>query len=264
MRNIRLNIAYDGTNYKGWQIQAKGAGASYPQKTIQHEIETALSGIFTARVKVIGSGRTDAGVHALGQVANFKLNNSMPCNRILRALNSVLPRDIVITSVTDVKESFHSRFDAISKLYRYRIFNCPCAPLFDRLYQYHIPYKINHDLMISASRVLIGRHDFRSFQASGGKKIDPVREIISLSISRRGNVISMYIEADGFLYNMVRNIVGTLVEIGRGKIQPEHIRDILKARDRREAGPTAPAKGLCLMRVKYPKTAARDNRSIKQ
>jgi len=256
MRNIRLKIAYDGTNYKGWQAQNKSPRALCPHKTIQHEIESAAGSIFAGNIRVIGSGRTDAGVHALGQVANFRIDNPMPCTRIRRALNSILPKDIVITNATDVKESFHSRFDALSKIYRYRISNCPYAPIFDRLYQYHIPYKLDCELMRAATRFLIGRQDFRSFQASdhGEKgKSDSVREITRLSVNRRGNVISINIEANGFLYNMVRNIVGTLIEIGRGKIPPERIKDILKARDRRKAGPTAPARGLCLMRVKYPK-----------
>ena len=250
MRNIRLKIEYDGASYKGWQTQ-KNKNHARPQLTIQQTIETVLSNILQEHIKLIGSGRTDSGVHALGQTANFKTKSEMPLKQIQRALNSLLPKDIVIVNIREASPDFHSRFDALSKIYRYQILNCPHASAFNRLYQYHIPYKLDHKLMQEAARALIGRKDFRSFQAADKKDRGSIRRIKKLSVKKQGYIINIDIEADGFLYNMARNIAGTLIEIGRGKLRPQSIRDILNAKDRRKAGPTAPARGLCLMRVRY-------------
>jgi tRNA pseudouridine38-40 synthase len=249
-RNIRLKIEYDGTGFNGWQAQ-NDKNRVRPQRTIQQTIETVLNTILQEDIRLIGSGRTDSGVHALGQVANFRTRSAMPLRQIQRALNGLLPGDIVITSVKEVSPGFHSRYDASSKIYRYSILNCPHNRVFSRLYQCHIAYGLDHKLMKKAAHALTGRKDFRSFQASDKKDRGSVRDIRGLSVKRQGHIINIDIEADGFLYNMVRNIVGTLIEIGKGRLAPGRIGDILDAKDRRMAGPTAPAKGLCLMRVRY-------------
>jgi len=250
MRNIKIEIEYDGTNYKGWQIQRK-PDASATQKTIQGVIERVLSGILQEEMRVIGSGRTDSGVHAVGQVANFKTRSKMPMTVIQRALNALLPKDIVIVDIEETKPDFNSRFDALSKTYRYQILNRNYATAFDRLYQYHVSYKLDAKLMAREGRVLIGRRDFKSFQASDKKERNSIRNIKRLSVRKDGSIINIDIEANGFLYNMVRNIVGTLIEIGRGKLPPGSMKSILREKDRTKAGPTAPARGLSLMRVRY-------------
>ena len=250
MRNIKIEIEYDGTNYKGWQIQRKPDGIP-TQKTIQGVIERVLSGILQEDMRVTGSGRTDSGVHAVGQIANFKTKSKMPMAVMQRALNALLPKDIVIVDIEEAKPDFNSRFDALSKTYRYQILNRNYATAFDRLYQCHVPYKLDYRLMAREGRVLIGRKDFKSFQASDKKERNSVRNIKRLSVRKDGSIINIDIEANGFLYNMVRNIVGTLIEIGRGKLSPGSMKSILREKDRTKAGPTAPAKGLSLMRVRY-------------
>ncbi len=251
MRNIKIEMEYDGTNYNGWQIQQRKAGVIGIEKTIQGVTERVLSGILQEEIKITGSGRTDSGVHAVGQVANFKTKSKMPMAVIQRALNSLLPKDIVIADIEEVPMNFHSRFDALSKTYRYQILNRAYSTPFDRLYQLHVAYKLDAKLMAREARVLIGRKDFKSFQAADKKERNSIRNIKRLSVRKDGSIINIDVEANGFLYNMVRNIVGTLIEIGRGKFPAGSMRKILRAKDRSEAGPTAPAKGLCLMRVKY-------------
>jgi tRNA pseudouridine38-40 synthase len=251
MRNIRLKIEYDGTAYNGWQIQSKHTRNTKPPKTIQHELEKALSRILQEQVKIIGSGRTDAGVHALGQVANFKTKSNMPSKNIQRALNGILPDDIVIIGSREVPLDFHARFDAVSKTYSYQILNRPIACAKNRFYQYHIGYKLDYASMQNAADMLLGKKDFRSFQAKDKKNRRSIKEIKRISVKKRGSNIRIDIQADGFLYNMVRNIVGTLIEVGRGRIKPIALKAILQAKDRTKAGPTAPARGLCLVSVKY-------------
>ena len=271
-RNIKLEIEYDGTNYAGWQIQnsRQSPVASRQSRTIQETIEGALQRILQEKVKLIGSGRTDAGVHALGQVANFKTNSSLPLANIQKALNSLLPEDISIKKINPVEEDFHSRYQAKSKIYRYIILNSDFPSVFLNKYAWHIPYKLNLKLMQSEARYLLGRHDFKSFCASASNVKTTVRTIKKISINTirytlyaiRSPLIAIDIEADGFLYNMVRNITGTLVDIGRGRfsrssgIPPRagkkgSIKKILLAKDRRLAGSTAPAKGLFLSQVNY-------------
>jgi tRNA pseudouridine38-40 synthase len=259
MRNIKLVIEYDGTKFAGWQTQRKTPACRQAgqvtrrksQVTIQETIENALQGILQKKVKVIASGRTDAGVHALGQVANFKTDTKIPALNLKRALNSYLPADIVIKSAEDEGPDFHSRFDAKSKKYRYDILNraYPPALLKNRVYFYYYPLDI--ELMQKASRSLLGRHDFKAFQASGRPVEDAVRTIKKIRISRKNDLISIEIEADGFLYNMVRNIVGTLIEIGRGKFPSGSLKKIMWSKNRSLAGPTVPACGLYLSEVKY-------------
>ncbi len=244
MRNIRLVIEYDGTNYAGWQIQKNA-------KSIQATLEAALKRILNEKAKLISCGRTDSGVHAKGHVANFKTNSKIPLVNIERGLNSVLPKDIVIKEAKEVPSDFNSRFDAKSKVYRYTILNRPHPAALCRYYFYHIPYKLNLKKMRREAKVLLGRHDFKSFQAADKKERSSVRTIKKLTVKKKGDFIEIEMGADGFLYNMARNIVGTLIEIGRGRFKPGSMKKILKAKDRNLAGRTAPAKGLCLVEVKY-------------
>jgi tRNA pseudouridine38-40 synthase len=244
--NFKLEIEYDGTNYCGWQAQR-----SRRFKSIQEVIEKALQKILREKVKLIASGRTDAGVHALGQVANFKTSTEIRPEKLMRGLNAILPEDIRVFRVQEMGPDFHSRFKARSKVYRYTVLNRKASSALERDTLFFYPYSLKIKLMQKEARVLLGRHNFKSFQASGGKERDPVRTIKKIKILKEGERITFEIEADGFLYNMVRNIVGTLIEIGRGRFPAGSLKRILLAQDRRLAGPTAAAKGLCLFKVKY-------------
>lgn len=246
MRNIKLTISYDGTNYKGWQTQPNG-------NSIQAELEKAIEELFGARHVVHGAGRTDAGVHALAQAAHFKLPGalSIPSEKIADALNSALPEDIVVKESIETEPDFHSRFDATGKVYRYSIFNSDLRDPFLEKYSWRVPYNLNLSLMEKEAEELTGKHDFKSFQASDKRERPSVRNISGIYIKKKGPSIDIQIEGDGFLYNMVRNIVGTLVEIGRGYLPEGSMKKILKNRDRTTAGPTAPSKGLFLVKVRY-------------
>ncbi|MCM8790891.1 MAG: tRNA pseudouridine(38-40) synthase TruA [Candidatus Omnitrophica bacterium] len=245
MRNIKLTIRYDGTSYSGWQFQKNSS------RTIQAVIERAIKKITGEKSHLTGSGRTDAGVHAMAQVANFRTRSSIPLKNIHMALNSLLPEDIVIYRVEEAKAGFDAQRDAKSKIYRYTIMNADFMDPFLRLYAAKIFYTMDIGRMRQAAKWLIGRHDFRAFQATDGAEKNSVRTVRKIDIKKEGDLIYINIEADGFLYNMARNIVGTLVEVGRGKFSVESVKDILRARDRRRCGPTMPAKGLCLIKVKY-------------
>ncbi|MFH1245557.1 MAG: tRNA pseudouridine(38-40) synthase TruA [Candidatus Omnitrophota bacterium] len=271
MRNIKLAIGYEGTRYAGWQAQGlveRRAGATKraqrkptgKKKTIQELIEQALSRILQEKIKVIGSGRTDAGVHAFAQIANFKTNSSLACSNIHKGLNSLLPADIRISCAEEVASSFHSRFTARSKLYRYNIVNGAGVSPFMVRYAYWVRYPLDVSEMDCAAGYLLGRHNFRSFQAQDKKERPAIRTLKRLDITAGSyktavgveeQVISIDIEADGFLYRMVRNIAGTLIEVGRGKLKPGEMKKILAAKNRAYAGPCAPAKGLCLVEVRY-------------
>ncbi|MDP2942666.1 MAG: tRNA pseudouridine(38-40) synthase TruA [Candidatus Omnitrophota bacterium] len=244
IRNILLKIEYDGTNYSGWQSQKNS-------RSIQDTTEAALKRITGRKARLISCGRTDAGVHALGQIANFKTASHILLYKLQRGLNSVLPKDIVIKEIREAPLKFHSRFDARSKVYTYTILNGPAPAAISRNYVHHVPYKLNFGLMRREARCLVGKHDFKSFQAADKVERSSIRTIKRLDIKKAGNSIKITVEADGFLYNMVRNIIGTLVEIGRGRLKPGSMGKILKAKNRKLAGPTAPAKGLCLTEVKY-------------
>ena len=254
MRNIKLIIEYDGTNYAGWQIQN-----NCKSKTLQETIEKTLQIILQEKIKVIGSGRTDSGVHALAQVVNFKTNSPLSILRIQKALNSLLPQDISIKEIGEADKDFHSRYSAKSKTYRYFILNNEIKSVFLNKYGWHIPYQLDVRLMRKEAKALLGRHDFKSFRASGSSAKTTVRTVKKLSIKTLSyklstinhKLIIIDIQADGFLYNMVRNIVGTLVEIGRGRFPKESLKKILLAKNRKQAGPTAPAQGLFLLEVKY-------------
>ena len=244
MRNIKLTISYDGTNYKGWQVQKNGW-------TVQAEIEHAIMEIFGKRHRVHGAGRTDAGVHAKAQVAHFKAPPAILVEKIPTALNAILPEDVAIIHAEEVPPDFHSRFDAGSKRYRYCVLNSRCRDPFSEKYSWRVPYRLDIPLMEKEASFLLGRHDFKSFQARDKRERISVREIFHIDIKKKKTFLTIDIEADGFLYNMVRNIVGTMVDIGRGYFPPGSMRKILKNRDRTTAGPTAPAKGLFLVEVKY-------------
>ncbi len=246
LRNIRLEIEYNGLKYCGWQIQP-----NIKKKSIQEVIEKAIRRILGKRAKLIASGRTDAGVHALSQVANFHTSSKIQPAKLKLALNAILPKDIKISKITDAEQGFHSRFSSRGKIYRYTILNrSHSSPLLDgRVYFY--PHALNLRLMRDESKALLGRHDFSSFQASLGKERNPVKTIKRLDIVRNKDLVHIEIEADGFLYNMARNIAGTLLLIGRGKAERGYLRRVLRAKDRRLAGQNLPPHGLCLLKVKY-------------
>ena len=245
MRNIKLLIEYDGTSYLGWQIQPKGP-------TIQGMIEEKLLLLTGETTHLVGSGRTDAGAHALGQVANFKTQSKMDAVSIQKALNSLLPSDMVIRKVEEADERFNARKGAKSKVYEYRILNRPLRSAFHLGYAWHIRQKLDLESMKRAARSLLGEHDFSSFRSVGTPTRTSVRRIIRAEWKRgRDGFIRFEIEASGFLKQMVRAIVGTLIEVGRGKISIEEFRRIVDSKDRKMAGPTAPAHGLFLKEVKY-------------
>ncbi len=245
MRTIKLTIEYDGTNYQGWQVQPRG-------QTIQGVLEKTIKKITKEEVRLVGSGRTDAGVHAFGQVAHFKTNSKMALHSMERALNSLLPQDIVIRKVEEVNENFHARKSCKSKVYEYRILNRTRRSAFHYPYAWHIPQRLDLKEMKEATRYLMGEHDFSSFRSVGTPTQTATRKVIRAEWKRgREGLIRFEIEATGFLKQMVRAIVGTLVEVGRGKIRPQEFRKILESKSRSIAGPTAPAKGLFLKEVKY-------------
>lgn len=245
MRTIKLLIEYDGTNYQGWQVQPKGA-------TIQGVIEEKLARLTGEPVHLIGSGRTDAGVHAGGQVAHFKTKSRLDVQTIQRALNSLLPPDIVVLKVEEANEGFHARKSSKSKVYEYWVLNRPLRSVFHRGTAWHVPQTLNLREMKKATRSLIGEHDFSSFQSVGSPKKTAVRKVKRAEWRQsQGGLLHFEIEANGFLKQMVRAIVGTLVEVGKGKIASEDFQRILDSRDRKKAGPTAPPHGLFLKEVKY-------------
>ena len=246
LKNIRLEIEYAGTRYCGWQSQP-----NTKKKSIQYILESVLFKILGEKVKLVVSGRTDAGVHALAQVANFHTSSNIPLDKLKLGLNSLLPRDIKVSQLTLAPLNFHSRFSSKSKHYRYTILNRGYSSPLREKRVFFYPHKLNLNLMRQESKALLGRHNFTSFQASLGRDKNPVKKVKSLVISRRGDSVYIDIIADGFLYNMVRNIVGTLIKAGRGQIKSGGLKYILHGKDRRLAGQTAPACGLCLVRVEY-------------
>lgn len=247
LRRIKLTLAYDGTNFSGWQVQTKPPGV----RTIQGTVEEKLKLITKEEIKVTASGRTDAGVHALGQVIHFDTSSRIPVDKFPYALKSVLPPDIVPLEAEEVDNSFHARYSARRKTYRYTIDTGKMPHVFWRNFAYHYPYPLNLTAMQEAAQYLLGRHDFRSFCASGSSVNDFVRNISECNLRQEGAFLHMEVTGDGFLYNMVRIICGTLLEIGQGKIKPEDMQKIIEARDRNKAGATVPAHGLCLLKVGY-------------
>lgn len=257
MKYIKILLQYDGTRYLGWQKQKDS-------NTIQSVIENRLFQITGENVKLLGASRTDAGVHALGQVAVFATNSHLDAQTIMRALNSLLPKDIRALSLNETDKNFHPRYNAKSKIYFYTIANSPIVSPFLYRYVWRVPYTYNLDisLMKKAGKLLKGIHDFSAFRGSGCGAKTTEREIISFKIEQtekidfmtsriHGDFIKITIEANAFLRYMVRNIVGTLVEIGRGKMGAETISDAFELKDRRKTGPTAPPNGLFLEKIKY-------------
>jgi tRNA pseudouridine38-40 synthase len=245
LRNWKITLVYEGTRYAGFQKQA----GAIP--TIQSVLEKAIHTITGEIPKLTGAGRTDAGVHARGQVVNFFSAANLQPEQWRKALNALLPEDLAVYAVTDVAPEFNARFSAKSKTYSYRIHTCPVRPVFTRNFVYYYKHDLNGELMNRATEHLIGTHDFRSFQAAGSAVQSTVRTVNFCRLRQAGPEICIEINADGFLYHMVRNIAGTLILAGCGKLTPDEFPGIIAAQDRNCAGPTAPAKGLCLEEVFY-------------
>ncbi|MBR1729894.1 MAG: tRNA pseudouridine(38-40) synthase TruA [Selenomonadaceae bacterium] len=254
-RNIFLEIAYDGTNYHGFQRQ------SPPLNAIQNILESKLQKIFGEKIELAAAGRTDAGVHACGQVVNFFTNGTIPIEKIPLAASSLLPNDIVILNAKEVDKNFHARYDAKSKIYIYRLLIGEVSDPFINRYAWHIRNDLDVEAMKSALNILIGKNDFSAFKAASNVKMNPVREIFSADIKEitENNYplpithyqLQIKIHADGFLYHMARNIVSSVVNVGRGRYSIEDFKRIFESRDRNNAAPTAPPQGLCLLKVFY-------------
>ena len=244
-RRIKLLIAYNGTRYHGWQLQPRAA-------TVQGVLETCLSRITNGPVRLHAAGRTDAGVHALGQVAHFDTASNIALASLVRGLNSLLPDDVVVRRAVEAPGDFHARYDAARKTYAYQLHNhavpsLPCAQ-----YAWHVPPRLDVPAMQAAAQLLLGRHDFSAFRSASRDDVrQPVRCLYRLALRHRSPRLVFVMSADGFLYRMARNIVGTLVAVGRGAMAAEAVGDVLRARQRHLAGPTAPAHGLFLAHVSY-------------
>ena len=244
MRNIKLIIEYDGKGFGGWQKQ--------PNKlNIQGEIEKAISEITGEEIELIASGRTDSGVHSLGQTANFKTNSNIPIEKIPIAINSKIKKSIVIKDAEEVDERFHSRYSVKSKKYRYTINNSKYGSAIFRNVEFHYPYELDVNKMNEAAKYFEGEHDFKAFKASGTSSKSSVRKIFKAEVYRNGDRVFIELTGNGFLYNMVRIIAGTLVDVGLEKIQPEEIPNIILQGKRELAGKTLPPNGLYLLKVEY-------------
>jgi tRNA pseudouridine38-40 synthase len=243
-QNIRLTISFDGTAYHGWQAQHNAA-------TVQGLLSEAIARITGTRVTVTGSGRTDAGTHARGLVANFFTALRLPPARWVRALNGILPRDIRVLSARRMSCGFHARRDAISKVYRYQIYLGPVLPPHLRREYFHFPYPVDVRKMEAAARLFVGEHDFTSFAKTNADRSNAVRRIFRCGLKKRGHRLFLTVEGNGFLHHMVRNMAGTLLEVGKGSIGLHDFRKLFAGRDRELAGFTAPANGLVLLKVRY-------------
>jgi tRNA pseudouridine38-40 synthase len=244
MRNISLIVSYDGTNYHGWQCQPELI-------TIQQTLQERIEKIVNHHIKLFAGARTDSGVHAYGQTVNFFTDSSIELKGLIRGLNSMLPPDIRISSAREVDKDFHSRYSARSKIYIYSILNTAYNSPFYTHYVWHIPYALNVLSMHRTIKFITGVHDFSAFKKKDTLYQNPVREILCAGVKKRGDFIYVVIEGTGFLRYMVRNIVGTLMLVGSGKLIENDFSTILESKDREKAGPTAPAKGLFLRRIKY-------------
>src|SRR5262245_16593350 len=245
MRNIKFTLSYDGTDFHGWQTQPG-------YRTVQETLEAAIAAVTgDERVRCNASGRTDAGVHAVGQVVNFYTASHHSSETLVRAVNAHLPNDVVVREAAEAPQSFDANKDALRKLYRYVIHDGPVPDLFMRRYACHCKWRLDADAMRRAAAPLRGRHDFHSFESDWPNRLTSIRTITHLTVNRVGDYIWIDVEADGFLYNMVRAIAGTLINVGRGYWPESRVAEVLNAEDRREAGPTAPPEGLFLMRVTY-------------
>ena len=244
MRRIRLLLEYCGSCYAGWQVQPNVV-------TIQGTVEACLARLTNGPVRVHAAGRTDAGVHARGQVAHFDTASTIALPALLRGLNSLLPEDIALRHVAEVPHDFHARYSACQKTYAYLVHNHPQRSAFTAPYTWHVPQPLDVVAMRAAAQALLGRHDFSAFRAAACAARSPVRCLVRLTVRRRAAQIVVIASADGFLQHMVRNIVGTLVAVGRGRMPATAMAMILASRQRQQAGPTAPPQGLCLVRVTY-------------
>lgn len=251
-RNIKLILEYDGTNYHGWQSQ-QGSG----MPTIQDALEEALRKLTKENIRTVSSGRTDAGVHALGHVANFPTESRIPAAAWAPALNRLLPPDIRILASEEAPPDFHARFSARGKQYQYHVLLRPAPSALRRNLAWHIDRKLNLTTMRRAAAFLVGKHDFSAFRSADCGAATPVRTIRKLAITKKGEALIVVLEADAFLMHMARNIVGTLVEAGLGRFSPGDVKNMLRSRDRRTAGRTAPAHGLYLAAVFYGRRSAR-------
>jgi len=251
LRNIKLTLAYEGTNYNGYQVQKD-------QPTIQLKLEEALKVTTKEKIRVLVSGRTDSGVHALGQVVNFKTLSKIPTDKFVPALNSILPPDIRIKKSEEVSEDFHAQLSALGKHYQYSLYNADVSSPFLRRYVYQVRRDLDLDRMKKAADYFMGKKDFSSFRSSGCGASSPVKEIFQCSCIKKGRIIHILVKGSGFLYNMVRIISGTLLMVGLGKISCEKVKEIIDARDRTKAGPTLAACGLCLIKVYYEDLGGED------
>lgn len=248
LRNVKLTIAYDGSGYHGWQIQP---GLTTVQATVQEAVRSLLG----PKVRVCGASRTDAGVHALGQVALIQIDSPVPTENLARAITDRLPEDIAIVKAEDVRMGFDVIGEVTSKFYRYTIYNSPVRPVLHRNYCWHVAPNLDVMAMDAAAKALVGRQDFKSFASAADSRQDSVRTVFRCDVGGKADGADRWIyvnvEGDGFLYNMVRNIVGSLAEVGLGRWPVEKIAEVLAAKDRRSAGPIAPPNGLCLIWIKY-------------
>lgn len=244
MRNLLLRLMYDGTNYHGWQVQPNGV-------TVQEKLQDALEQILGVREKVTGCSRTDAGVHARDFCCNIRTESTVDCYRLMGSLNAVLDDDICVKSCTQVADDFHARYDCLGKRYVYRVWNASYKNPFLTNYSYHYKNKLDADLLNAQAQAYVGTHDFSGFCSSGSSVEDTVRTVKMFSVERNGDEVLFTVEADGFLYNMVRIMVGTLIEISENRIEIDTLNDIIDSRDRFRAGRTAPAQGLYLDKVYY-------------
>jgi tRNA pseudouridine38-40 synthase len=242
--HLKLTLEYDGTNYHGWQLQQNA-------KTLQGTLEAVLARLCGETVRVRVAGRTDAGVHALGQVASYQSEKSADLYRLQRSLNALLPPDIVVIRIEEVPNTFNPRRDALSRRYQYRIWNHPWPSAIWARYSWHVPFPLDRAAMDRAAAFLVGDHDFSSFQGSDSVEHNPLRTVLCSTVRRSAEFLVYEVEARSFLRHMVRNIVGTLVDVGRGAASVEDFAQILAARDRTRAGLNAPAQGLFLVEVKY-------------
>jgi len=253
-RNIKLVLAYDGTGFHGWQRQTE-------LRTVQQELEDVLRQVLRHPLHVKGASRTDAGVHARGQVASVATSSAIPVENICRAVGHRLPADMALRDAQECRRGFHPSLDALGKLYRFRVFNSAHRPVEELAHRFvwHVWYPLDLERMRAAAAKLVGRHDFAGFASQGSPRQTTVRTVRRIGIRRGGYEVLFDIEGDGFLYNQVRNMVGTLVEVGRGRWLPERVCEILASRDRGLAGPTAPPHGLCLEWVRYGPTKPAEN-----
>lgn len=244
MKRVRLVISYDGTNYCGWQVQANGI-------TVEEIINRELSNLLGETIAVIGASRTDSGVHAIGNVAVFDTETKIPPEKISFALNQRLPEDIRIQKSEEVSADFHPRYCDSTKTYEYKILNRRFPDPLNRLYTYFVYMPLDIEKMQKAASFFVGEHDFTSFCSAGSQVKTTIRTVYRLDITKEKDIISIQISGNGFLYNMVRIIVGTLIKVGLGIYPPEHVKGILEAKDRYKAGPKAPARGLTLVGIEY-------------